>query len=162
MAGTRLDARITEAAKLMSQPPPPPFRTIRKILPYTTVAAVLALIYMGWIFYARSNQNREIQRQADQKEIEQARKTDAMYGSGQLKILLFYATPSVVAKGGSTQLCYSVANATTVSIDQGVEEIKPSLNRCVPVKPASSTNYTMTAADDKGHQVTQGINVTVR
>ena len=135
---------------------------IRKLLPYTTVAAVLALIYMGWVFYARSNQNRELQREADQKSVEEARKTYELYGSGQLKILLFYAAPAVIARGGSAQLCYSVASATTVKIDGGVEDIKPSLNRCVPVKPAHTTTYTMTATDDKGHETTKSINVVVK
>ena len=45
---------------------------------------------------------------------------------------------------------------------RGVEEIKPSLNRCVPAKPSHSVAYTITAADDQGHTVTQSINVNVR
>jgi hypothetical protein len=146
----------------MSQTSPAPVQIIRRLLPYTTVAAVLALLYMGWVFYARSSQNNELQREADQKSVEQAKKTYELYGSGQLKILLFYATPAVMARGGSAQLCYSVANAATVKIDQGVEEIKPSLDHCLPVKPTHSTTYTLTASDDKGHQTAQSINVVVR
>jgi len=146
----------------MSQPTQARFHLLRKLLPYTTVAAVLALIYMGWVFYARSNQNRELQREADEKSAEQAKKTFELYGSGQLKILLFYAAPAVVPRGGSTQLCYSVASATTVKIDGGVEDIKPSLNHCVPVKPTHTTTYTMTAADDKGHETTKSIEVAVK
>jgi hypothetical protein len=146
----------------MSQPSSPSFPIIRKLLPYTTAAALLALVYMGWVFYSRSSEDRELQRDADRKSVEEARKTYELYGSGQLKILLFYAAPAVVAKGGSTQLCYSVANATTVKIDKDVEDIKPSLNRCVPVKPAHSTTYTLTASDDQGHHTTQSVNVTIR
>ena len=146
----------------MPQPSSPAFPIIRKLLPYTSVAAVLALFYVGWVFYARSNQNRELQREAEQKSAEQAQKTFEMYGSGQLKILLFYASPSTVARGQATQLCFSVANATKVKIDQGVEEIKPSLNRCVPAKPSQATAYTITAADDLGHEVSQIVNVAVR
>ena len=146
----------------MSQTSSAPFQIIRKMLPYTTVAACLALIYLGWVFYSRSSQNRELQRQADQKSAEQAQKTYEMYGSGQLKILLFYAVPAVVARGGPAQLCYSVSNATTVKIDQGVEEIKPSLSRCVPIKPARTTTYTLSATDDAGHRATQSVNVVVR
>ena len=139
----------------------PQFQIIRKLLPYTTVAAVLALIYLAWVFYSRSSQNRELQRAADQKSVEQARKIDQMYGSGQLKILLFYAVPASVAKGASTQLCYSVANATKVSIDNGVEEIKPSLNRCVSITPARATTYTLSASDDKGHSENRSLSVQV-
>jgi hypothetical protein len=146
----------------MSQPSRTPLQIVRKLLPYTTIAACLALIYMGWVFYARSSQNRELQREADQKSVEQARKTYELYGSGQLKILLFYAAPAVVAKGGAAQLCYSVSNATTVKLDPDVEKLKPSLDRCFPVTPARSTTYTLTAADDKGHAATQSVNVVIR
>jgi hypothetical protein len=146
----------------MSQSSPAALQIIRKLLPYTTVAAVLALIYVGWVFYYRSNQNSELQRAADQKAVEQARKTNDLYGSGHLKILLFYAAPPVVTPGGSSELCYGVANATTMKIEPAVEGFKPSLNRCVPVKPAHSTTYTITAADDMGHSTSQSVNVVVR
>ena len=146
----------------MPQPSSGPLDIIRKLLPYTTVAAVLALLYVGWVFYARSDQNREIQREADQKAIAEARKTYELYGSGQLKILLFYAAPVAVAKGGSTQLCYGVANAATVKMEPAVEGVKPSLNVCIPVRPAHSTTYTLTATDDKGHSTSQSVNVIIR
>jgi hypothetical protein len=162
MAGTALDARITEAAQAMSQTPKSPVEIIRKMLPYTTAAACLALIYIAWVFYSRSRENREIQQQAEEKSLEQDRKTYEMYGSGQLKLMLFYAVPPVIARGGSTQLCYSVANATTVKIEPGVAPIKPSLSRCEPVTPVRSTTYTLSAADDKGHTANQSIQVTVR
>lgn len=146
----------------MSQTTRSPIEIIRKMLPYTTAAACLAVIYMGWVFYSRSSQNREIQQQAEEKSLEQDRKTYEMYGSGQLKIMLFYAVPPVVARGGSAQLCYSVSNAASVKIDHGVEEIKPSLSRCVPIQPGRSTTYTLSAKDDKGHSANQSVQVTVR
>jgi hypothetical protein len=146
----------------MSGPEPTPFTFIRKLLPYTTIAAVIALFYVAWVFYSRVDTNKQIQKAADEKSVEQAQKTYEMYGSGQLKILMFYATPATVARGQATQLCYGVSNATTVRIDNGIEEIKPSLNRCVPAKPAKSTSYTITATDDKGHEATQTIDVGVR
>jgi len=145
----------------MRQESPGQFRIIRKLLPYTTVAACLALIYMGWVFYSRWARDRELQREADQKSVEQSRKTYELYGSGQLKILLFYAAPATVPTGGASRLCYSVSNATSVSIDHDVEEIKPSLDRCVPVRPTHSTTYTLTAKDAKGHQATQSATVQV-
>jgi hypothetical protein len=146
----------------MPDSPQQSYQLIRKLLPYTTVAAVLAVIYMGSVFYSRAQLNRTLQKEAEQKSVEQARKTYELYGSGQLKILMFYATPATIARGQAAQLCYGVANAASVKIDQGVEEIKPSLNRCVPTKPTHPTTYTITAADDKGHEVTQSINVAVR
>ena len=146
----------------MSQQPKSPIEIIRKMLPFTTVAACLALVYMGWVFYSRLSTNRELQREAEEKSLEQDRKNYEMYGSGQLKIMLFYASPPVVARGGSTQLCYSVSNATSVKIEPGVEAIKPSLSRCEPVKPVRSTTYTLSASDDKGHNASQKLDVVVR
>jgi hypothetical protein len=126
------------------------------------VLALLALIYMGWVFYSRASRNRELQREAEAKSAEQSRKTYELYGSGQLKIMLFYAVPPTVVRGQATQLCYSVSNAAKVKIDHGVEEIKPSLNRCVPAKPTVSTTYTITAADAQGHEAAKSIDVVVK
>jgi hypothetical protein len=147
----------------MSQVPPERFQFVRRILPYTTVAMVVTILYVGWVFFARASTNREIERAANQKAVAEARRTDELYGSGHLTILNFYAVPSVVAKGGSLELCYGVSNATLVKIDPPIEEIKPSLTRCFPVKPpAHSTTYTLTASDDKGNTATQAINVVIR
>lgn len=132
------------------------------MLPFTTVAAGIALLYLAWVFYARWSQNQALQRAAEAKSSEQTQKTFEMYGAGQLKILMLYANPAIIRRGGSTQLCYSVANATRVKFDGGVEEITPSLNRCVVAKPRGSMTYTMTAEDDKGGKVTKTVDVVVR
>jgi hypothetical protein len=123
---------------------------------------VLALLYIGAVFYSRWSQNRELQREADSKMIEEARRTDQLYGSGQLKILNFYAVPGTIARGGSGELCYGVANAATVRIEPHVEDVKPSLTRCFSIRPAASTTYTLTAADDHGHQESSSAKVVVR
>jgi hypothetical protein len=162
MGTTDLDARITEAIQAMSQHSISPVQIIRKMLPFTTAAACLAVVYLGWVFYSRWSDDRSLKQQAEEKSVEQDRKTYELYGSGQLKIMLFYAVPPVVARGGSSQLCYSVSNATAVKIDPGVEAIKPSLSRCVPVKPTHSTTYTLSANDDKGHRADQSTQITVR
>lgn len=146
----------------MAQNPQPAFSFIRKLLPYSTVATILALLYVGWVFYARWNERREAQHAAEQKAAEEARKTYELYGSGQLKIMLFYASPGVVSRGQGTQLCYSVSNASSAKIDQGVGDIKPSIGRCLPIKPAHSTSYTLTALDGRGHEATQTVDVEVR
>ena len=159
MEGRNLNARITEG---MPQTSSEPSQIIRKVLPYTTVVTILALLYLAYVFYSRSSERRDAQKAAAEKEVEQARKTYELYGAGQLKILLFYAVPPTMAKGSSGQLCYSVSNATSANIDNGIEPIKPSLSRCVVMKPTHSTTYTLTASDDKGHQVTQAVNVVVR
>lgn len=139
-----------------------PIEIVRRMLPFSTAAAILALLYLAWVFYSRARENREWQRRAEEKQLEQDRKYYEMYGSGHLKIMLFYAVPPVIAKGEAGQLCYSVSNATAVKIDNGVEDIRPSLSRCVPIKPAHSTSYTLSASDDKGNRASQAVAVEVR
>jgi hypothetical protein len=125
------------------------------------VATLLALIYLGGVFYSRWHFSRGLQQAAEQKAAEQERKTYELYGSGQLKIMLFYASPGVVNRGQGTELCYSVSNATTAKIDHGVGDIRPSVGRCVPIKPTRSTTYTVTATDSQGHQATKSVDVVV-
>jgi len=135
---------------------------IRKLLPYTTIAVCIALLYAGWVFYSRYRTNAELQRKADARYVEHAKRTYEMYGAGQLKILSFYAMPGVVHRGETTELCYGVANATSVSIDNGIEAIKPSLSRCLQVRVTRITTYTLKAQDEKGNHVEQSVNVLVR
>jgi hypothetical protein len=139
-----------------------PIQLIRRMLPYTTIAACLALLYLAWVFYSRYATNRELQRQADEKTSAENRRIYELYGSGQLKIMLFYSNPAVVKRGETAQLCYSVSNAAKVAIDHGVEDIKPSLSRCVEVHPLRTTVYTLSADDGKGHSATQSLNLVVR
>jgi hypothetical protein len=135
---------------------------IRKLLPYTTIAVCIALLYAGWVFYSRYRTNAELQRKAETRYVEQAKRTYEMYGAGRLKILAFYAMPGVVQRGGTTELCYGVANATSVSIDNGIEAIKPSLSRCLPVKITRRTTYTLKAQDEQGNHVEQSVDVLVQ
>ena len=139
-----------------------PVELIRRVLPYTTVAACLALVYLAWVFYSRYATNRELQREAEQKSAAENRRIYEMYGSGQLKIMLFYANPAVATRGESAQLCYSVSNATKVAIDHGVEPIWPSLSHCAEIHPVRTTLYTLSADDGKGHHATQSLNLVVR
>jgi len=78
-----------------------------------------------------------------------------------LKIIMFYATPAVIERGETAILCYGVANADRVSLDPPVTEIKPSLNRCIEVKPTATTAYTLTAANSRGEEQTQAVEVAV-
>lgn len=141
---------------------PQPVSIIRKLLPYTTVASCLAVLYIGYVFYSRYSTNRDIQHRAEEKAAVENERAYEMYGAGQLKLMLFYASPPVVRHGEATKLCYSVSNATKVLIDHGVEAITPSLSHCVDIHPARTTVYTISAADDKGHTASQSVTVEVK
>jgi hypothetical protein len=63
------------------------------------------------------------------------------------------ASPSQVLAGQSATLSWGTANATSVSIDQGVGAVSGSGSRTVT--PAATTTYTLTAADGNGNSVTK-------
>src|SRR5438874_10785195 len=98
-----------------------PIDLIRKLLPFTSIACILALLYVGWTFFHRWDQNRRAEHAAEAEKISADRKITDMYGSGNLKILSFYASPSVLTRGQRALICYGVANATAVRIEPGVD-----------------------------------------
>ena len=63
------------------------------------------------------------------------------------KIIMFYASPSVLRDNEPTQLCYSVEGATTLTLDLPVERVWPALSRCFEIKPAQTTTYKLTATE---------------
>jgi len=70
----------------------------------------------------------------------------------------FTATPGTVERGDSVTLSWSVANATSVSIDQGVGTVPASGS--MQVTPEATTTYTLTALG-AGPAATAGVTVTV-
>ena len=135
---------------------------VRKLLPYTSAALALALLYVAWTFFSRWNDNRHNERAAEADKAKSDAKIVEMYGSGNLKILNFYATPSVIRRGGKGLLCYGVSNAKTVKIEPAVEAVAPSISRCVEISPKQDTRYTLTAADEAGHSSTAFVMVRVQ
>ncbi len=136
----------------------------RKIFPLLWVALVIAVLYVAWTFYSRYSEAREARQreaaQVSQKEIADARALKDAYGGDQLTIVSFSAQDSVVKPGGKTRLCYSVSNATKVTITPDVNDVRPSYSNCVDVAVKKTTEYTLTAQDDKGNS--QKGTITVR
>jgi len=130
-------------------------RGLRALLPYLTVVVVLAAIYAGWTVYSRWNANRESERAAKAAAAEADKKIVDQYGAGQLKILTFYASPAVVKPGGRALVCYGVANAKSVAIEPHIDDIAPSLSRCIEAFPRRTTEYKLVATDAKGQTATQ-------
>ncbi len=60
----------------------------------------------------------------------------------------FKATPATVAKGSNSTLSWSVANATSLSIDQGVGTVTGKTSTAVA--PTQTTTYTLTATNSGG------------
>ena len=69
--------------------------------------------------------------------------------SGQAsRIVSFSLNPTTINVGGSSQLCWNVENATTVSISPGIGTVKAM--DCVTVSPTATTTYILTAINGTG------------
>jgi hypothetical protein len=79
--------------------------------------------------------------------------------SGQAaRIVTFSLNPTTINVGGSSQLCWNVENATTVSITPGIGTVKAM--DCITVSPSSTTTYILTAFNGTG-SVTASATLTV-
>lgn len=135
---------------------------LRRILPYTTFALVLVAAYSGWTFYSRYNAGREAEEKSRETEARKDQETVDRFGGGKLKILSFYITPVSAAAGEKVLVCYSVVNATEMSIEPEIEPVKPSISRCLEAHPKRSTTYTLKARDAMGAEVRQTAAVEIR
>jgi hypothetical protein len=73
------------------------------------------------------------------------------------QVLTFVANPQIIDVGQSSQLCWQVSGATSITIDPGVGS-NLNANDCATVKPNVTTTYTLTATNAQG---TIKANVTV-
>lgn len=58
---------------------------------------------------------------------------------------MFYASPATARPGELVNICYGTDNATGVSIAPAIEELKPSLSRCVQLKATKTQTFELTA-----------------
>jgi hypothetical protein len=137
-------------------------RTVRSLLPYTTAALVIALVYTGWVFFSRWSENRRLEQTAAEQRHKLDKDITDKYGSGALKILSFYANPGIVARGQKTLLCYGVVNAKSVRIEPLAERVWPAVTRCLEITALRETRFTLTAEDDQGHSATESFVLQVR
>lgn len=126
------------------------------------VAFVLGAIVLGWTFYSRSQADAEFQKQQQQKELEKGRRFRQAYGSDDVRIVGVRANPPEIRRGQTTVFCYGVMNAKVVKLDPPVEPVHPSPSYCFELSPARTTTYTITAEDENGKSVQQGVTVLVR
>ena len=132
---------------------------MRKFRNLTWFVVAGVVLYSGYILLSR--------RMADQR-WEDAQRKEAPKNvpgvpppSAGVKILQFYTSTPAVARNERALLCYGVANAKAARIEPAVEEIKPSLSRCIEAHPQRSTTYTLHATGHDGNTVSSSIEVTV-
>ena len=88
---------------MLAEPDPKSRRRIRKFLVVSWVLPVLALLYVGWVFLSRWQQNRETERRAaEQKRAQDQRAVEAL-GGNQFDILAFYASPGLIRRGETAE-----------------------------------------------------------
>jgi hypothetical protein len=126
------------------------------------VAILIVALYVGWIFYSRWNYERQASRAAEAQALERTRKEIELNGGTALKIMSLSASTGLISKGQSAQLCYGVANARNVRFDPAIENVWPSLSRCVDVSPKRTTTYTLIADDGTGHSEQAQITIQVK
>ncbi len=139
-----------------------PDAKIRVFLRYSWVIIGVTVLFVGGVFFSRWQENRRIEQRALEKKRDEDRRTVEMFGGDRFEILHFYASPGVIRRGETTQLCYGVSNAKTVRLEPQTNAVWPSFSRCVDVAPSKDTTYTLTAEDAGGHSKTAALVVQVR
>jgi len=134
---------------------------LRRILPYITVAVVIAVGYDGWIFFSRWNEARQATKAAGQQQAQEMHRAIELLGGDHLKILNFYASPGVIHRGQQSLICYGVNAAEHVRIEPPVEQLHPALSNCFNVSPDRDTDYKLSADDRAGHIVTASLSIKV-
>lgn len=139
---------------------------LKNPLIYSSALVAIALLVVSWTFFSRWQENRAIDKRATQekaqKQLENDRRVLEQFGGKELAIQNFYATPGVIHRGQSVQLCYGVANAKTVRLEPQPNPVWPSYARCVEVSPTKTTTYTLTIEDGAGNTKSQTLEVKVR
>jgi hypothetical protein len=124
-------------------------------LKVTGLLVIIVAAYVGYIFWSRAEEREAFaQRDAARKAAQAAADQKAVQslGGDQFKILNFYAYPAAIARGDSTQLCYGVSNAASVTLEPQSNAVWPAFSKCVTVSPKKTTDYTFTATDAAGHR----------
>lgn len=139
---------------------------VKKFWRYSSFVLLAAVLYTGWVFYSRWNENRELERKTQEERQaaaqQAARETVGTLGGTSFDILSFYGNPGEIWRGETSQLCYGVSNAKTVELDPPVASMWPSVSRCFDVTPTKTTTYTLTAQDSQGNKKTATLEVKVR
>lgn len=151
---------------MLSNPSSQPKPALRNPLLYSSIAVAVVLLYLGWVFFSRWQENRALEQktkeEAAQKQRENDRASIEQLGGNEFAIQMFYASPGVIHRGDSTRLCYGVSNAKTVKLEPQSNPVWPSHSRCVEVAPTKTTTYTLTIMDASGNTKSQTVDVKVQ
>jgi hypothetical protein len=122
----------------------------------------VAALNAAWVFYSRWQQDRLTRERAIEQQRARDRRAVEAMGGDRFEIQHFYASPGIIRRGEAAQLCYGVSNAKTVRLEPESGATWPSFSRCLDVKPAQDTTYTLTIEDGKGRTKTATLVLQVR
>ena len=127
---------------------------------------LIVLAFVGYTMWSRKTQDADLAYKQQAAKSAQQRESDAAaveeLGGSDFKILAFYASPGLIHRGETVDMCYGVSNAKTVKLDPPEGNVWPSANRCMQVTPKKTTTYTLTNDDGKGKTANQQLTVTVK
>ncbi|MGB6595999.1 MAG: hypothetical protein WBE70_02645, partial [Candidatus Acidiferrum sp.] len=133
---------------------------------YSSAVLVVVLFAVVLTMFSRWLDARNIERKAAQQRAEKQHEEDRLaveqMGGKEFTILDFYASPKVIRRGESAQLCYGVSNAKSVKLEPQTQAVWPSLAHCVDVSPTKTTTYTLTIGNATGQAKSQTVDVNVR
>ena len=151
---------------MLSEPTPEVKSPLKNPLLYSSIGVGIVLLAVVFTLFSRWLDARNINRAAAQQRAEKQREQDRLaveqLGGKEFKILMFYASPSEIRRGESTQLCYGVSNAKSVTLEPQSHEVWPSVSNCIDVTPTKTTTYTLTVEDGAGQAKSQTVDVVVR
>lgn len=151
---------------MLIDPIPEQKSLLRNPLLYTSAVVVVALLGVVYVMFSRWQEHRSIDRHATEQRAEKQREEDRValeqLGGKDFTILSFYASPTVIRRGESAQLCYGVSNAKSVKLEPQPQPVWPSAAHCVDVSPIKSMTYTLTIVDAAGATKSQTVELKVR
>ena len=150
---------------MMEQPETKQPRALRNLWKGFGAAVAIVLCFVGYTFWSRRTENADLAYKQQAAKTAQQRESDAAaveeLGGSDFKIIAFYASPGLIHRGETVDMCYGVSNAKTVKLEPQENPVWPSYSRCVDVKPTKTTIYTLTIDDGAGNTKTQSIEVKV-
>jgi hypothetical protein len=151
---------------MASDPVSRPKSILKNPLLYSSAVLAVASLSVAFVVISRWQDSRNIDRKAAQELAEKQHEQDRMaveqLGGKEFQILSFYASPTVIRRGQTAQLCYGVANAKSVRLQPETPPVWPSVAHCVDVSPTKSITYTLTIEDGAGKTRSQDVEVKVR
>lgn len=155
---------LTGAGRPSPSPSPLPERTsnTRIRLLIFAIALLIALGYVGAVFYNRREQDRAIAAQRAERQREKDQEAVEFMGGDRFEILNFYGSPGVIRRGDSADLCYGVSNAKSLALAPPDGSVWPAFSHCVQVSPRKTTTYTLTATSNSGETKSATAQIEVR